>query len=68
MKAKYLLIGLALAATTASAQYPTRPITSVVGFAPGGGTDTVSRIVARTLGDQRSPPSSRPSTTPGPRW
>jgi tripartite-type tricarboxylate transporter receptor subunit TctC len=52
MKAKLLLIGLALAATSASAQYPTKPITSVVGFAPGGGTDTVSRIVAKTLGDQ----------------
>jgi tripartite-type tricarboxylate transporter receptor subunit TctC len=52
MKAKLLLVGLALAATSASAQYPTKPITSVVGFAPGGGTDTVSRIVAKTLGDQ----------------
>jgi len=52
MKAKLLLVGLAVAATTASAQYPTRPITSVVGFAPGGGTDTVSRIVAKTLGEQ----------------
>ena len=34
------------------AQYPNKPITTVVGFAPGGGTDTVSRIVAKTLGDQ----------------
>jgi tripartite-type tricarboxylate transporter receptor subunit TctC len=33
-------------------QYPNKPITSVVGFAPGGGTDTVSRIVAKTLGEQ----------------
>ena len=52
MKAKLLLVGLALAATSASAQYPAKPITSVVGFAPGGGTDTVSRIVAKTLGEQ----------------
>ena len=52
MKAKLLLIGLALVATSASAQYPAKPITSVVGFAPGGGTDTVSRIVAKTLGEQ----------------
>ena len=34
------------------AQYPNKPITTVVGFAPGGGTDTVSRIIAKTLGDQ----------------
>ncbi|HJT62641.1 MAG TPA: tripartite tricarboxylate transporter substrate-binding protein, partial [Burkholderiales bacterium] len=34
------------------AQYPNKAITTVVGFAPGGGTDTVSRIIAKTLGDQ----------------
>jgi tripartite-type tricarboxylate transporter receptor subunit TctC len=32
--------------------YPARAITTVVGFAPGGGTDTVSRIIAKTLGEQ----------------
>ena len=32
--------------------YPSRAITTVVGFAPGGGTDTVSRIIAKTLGEQ----------------
>jgi tripartite-type tricarboxylate transporter receptor subunit TctC len=36
----------------AQAGYPSRPITTVVGFAPGGGTDTVSRIIAKTLGEQ----------------
>ena len=52
MKPRLLLIALALAAAPAAAQYPNRAITSVVGFAPGGGTDTVSRIVAKTLGEQ----------------
>src|SRR6188474_1417574 len=34
----------------ASAQtYPTRPITLVHGFAPGGGVDTTARIVAEGL-------------------
>jgi len=48
---KAILAALALLATSAFAQYPNKPITSVVGFAPGGGTDTVSRIIAKTLGE-----------------
>jgi tripartite-type tricarboxylate transporter receptor subunit TctC len=32
--------------------YPSRPINMVVGFEPGGGTDTVARIIAKTLGEQ----------------
>src|SRR5512134_3237559 len=39
-------------ASFAQAPFPGRPITTVVGFAPGGGTDTVSRIIGKTLGDQ----------------
>jgi tripartite-type tricarboxylate transporter receptor subunit TctC len=34
----------------AQTAYPTRTITMVVGFAPGGGTDTVARIVAQKVG------------------
>lgn len=52
---RILCIALAiLCAGTATAQapFPGRPITTVVGFAPGGGTDTVSRIIGKTLGDQ----------------
>jgi tripartite-type tricarboxylate transporter receptor subunit TctC len=52
MKLRILAAGLALFACAAFAQYPNKPVTSVVGFAPGGGTDTVSRIVAKTLGEQ----------------
>src|SRR3989449_6220959 len=38
---------------TASAQgsFPSKPVTMVVGFEPGGGTDTVARIVAKTMGE-----------------
>jgi len=47
-----LLAGLVLgaAAALANAQnFPSRPVTLTVGFAPGGGTDTAARIVAKKL-------------------
>jgi tripartite-type tricarboxylate transporter receptor subunit TctC len=34
----------------AQSDFPAKPITMVVGFEPGGGTDTTARIVAPTLG------------------
>ena len=43
-------IGLALAATGANAQnYPSKPITIVVPFAAGSGTDSITRIIAQYL-------------------
>lgn len=34
------------------AQFPSKPIVTVVGFEPGGGTDTTARIVGPALGEQ----------------
>jgi tripartite-type tricarboxylate transporter receptor subunit TctC len=53
MKRAWMALALAGVALAASAQnFPAKPITTVVGFEPGGGTDTVARIVAKSLSEQ----------------
>lgn len=42
---------LASPAVRAQAAFPSKPITMVVGFAPGGGTDTAARIIAKKLAE-----------------
>lgn len=56
---KFLPLASAVAATfvlsagVAHAQaYPNKPVTLVVGFAPGGATDRVARLVAKSLSEQ----------------
>ena len=50
---RMLLVVAALAAGSAAfaQSFPSKTLTMVVGFAPGGGTDTVARVVAKFLGD-----------------
>ena len=49
---KLFIAALMSFATAAFAQYPNKPVTIVVGFEPGGGTDTTARIVQGPLGEQ----------------
>jgi tripartite-type tricarboxylate transporter receptor subunit TctC len=52
MKRWIVAAALAGAAAGAAAQnFPAKPITTVVGFEPGGGTDTTARIVAPALSE-----------------
>jgi tripartite-type tricarboxylate transporter receptor subunit TctC len=43
---------LALAASTATAAYPSKPVRLIVGFPPGGSTDVLARQIGAKLGDQ----------------
>jgi tripartite-type tricarboxylate transporter receptor subunit TctC len=46
-----LFAGFAAASLHAQQNFPSRPVTLTVGFAPGGGTDTAARIIAKKLTD-----------------
>jgi tripartite-type tricarboxylate transporter receptor subunit TctC len=49
------LVAALLACTSAAAQppdLPARKLTMIVGFAPGGGVDTLARVVAQEMSDQ----------------
>jgi tripartite-type tricarboxylate transporter receptor subunit TctC len=56
LAAAILLAASCAAAPVIAQDWPSRPVTMVVPFAPGGGTDVLGRIVARqlsqTLGQQ----------------
>lgn len=49
-------LGLALAPTMAAAAYPERPISLIVPFPAGSGTDSVGRIFAEELGKELGQP------------
>ena len=50
-RALAIVAALACAGALAQANFPSRPVTLTVGFAPGGGTDTAARIIAKKLSE-----------------
>jgi len=53
---RHLFLSALFFAGSAFAQYPAKPVTVIVGFAPGGGTDTVARVMQKVLGDNLGQP------------
>ena len=49
-------LAAAFSPLTNAQDYPTKPIKFVVGFAPGGATDVVGRLMARKIGDALGQP------------
>src|SRR2546423_6529169 len=51
MKSLIAAWAVIFAASAVAQSFPNKPVTTVVGFEPGGGTDTTARIVAPALGE-----------------
>jgi tripartite-type tricarboxylate transporter receptor subunit TctC len=56
MPVRAALAGLLLAATSALAAWPERPIKILIGYAPGGSTDVVARMLSSKLGERLGQP------------
>jgi tripartite-type tricarboxylate transporter receptor subunit TctC len=56
MIARIALACLALAASCASGAWPEKPVKILIGYAPGGSTDVVGRLISQKLGEKLGQP------------
>ena len=56
IRAACSIVMLGIAFSAASQSYPVKPVRMVIGFAPGGGTDVVGRIIGQRLTDMWAQP------------
>ena len=56
MKAVLFFLGMVVSLTGAAQDYPSRPVRLLVGFPPGGGMDTIARIIAPKLQESLGQP------------
>jgi tripartite-type tricarboxylate transporter receptor subunit TctC len=46
-----IIAGITCVSAQAQSTYPSRPIQLIVGYAPGGGTDLLARVIAQKMGE-----------------
>ena len=51
MRFVFAVVALSFSCFSIGQTFPSKPVTIVVGFAPGGGTDTVARLLQGKLGE-----------------
>jgi tripartite-type tricarboxylate transporter receptor subunit TctC len=56
MRAIFATLGLLVCSAVSAQAFPTRPVHIVIGFPPGGGIDTVARLLGPKISESLGQP------------